>query len=308
VGVSVLKALALALRSAGNQKEAKEIQSRVAELNAKLDEEFAKTAVSFRPARPAGRRSGSDRVVLAELFTGARCPPCVGADVAFDAALQVYKPGQVVFLQYHVHVPGSDPLTCPAGEARMQYYKEVGGTPSFVLDGKYLDEPVGGTMQRGEQSYSILRKALDQAMEAESEARLKLTARRNGDAIELHAEITGLRRPGDQTRLRFALTEEVVHYVAPNGQRLHHHVVRGLPGGPGGFPLTEKTGKQDVSVNLVQLRKELGDYLSAVAKQQPFPDDERPMELRDLKAVAFIQDDVTRQVLQTAQVDVPPAK
>jgi hypothetical protein len=309
LAVNVFRSLAAALRSGGNDRDAKEMDGRAAEVNAKLDAEFAKNAVPFHPTKPAGRRSGSDRVVLAELFTGARCPPCVGADVAFDAALQVYKPSQVVFLQYHEHIPGSDPLTSLASEARLHYYdKEVRGTPSFLLDGKILDEPIGGTAQRGEESYSLLHTALDKAMEAPAEARLKLTARRTGDAIELGADVTDLRRPGQQTRLRFVLTEEVVHYAAPNGQRLHHHVVRDFPGGIEGFTLTEKIAKQTVRVDLGKVRKELGGYLAIVGNRQPFPDDDRPLELQQLKAVAFIQDDLTKQVLQAAQVDLPEGK
>ena len=51
------------------------------------------------------------RVVVVELFTGAECPPCVSADVAFDALLETYKPNEVVLLEYHLHIPGPDPLT-----------------------------------------------------------------------------------------------------------------------------------------------------------------------------------------------------
>jgi hypothetical protein len=306
LSVVVLKALASALRLSGKPGEAREIDQRVAELSKHLDEDFAKSAVWFRPAAPGGRKSASDRVVLVELFTGARCPPCVGADIAFDAALEAYQPSQAVFLQYHEHVPGTDPLTCQAGEARMAYYgKELTGTPTFALDGKILNEPVGGSIQRGEESYSLLRTALDRALEPQPEARLKLAARRTGDSVELTAEVTGLQRPGSQTRLRFALTEEVVRYPAPNGQRLHHHVVRDFPGGAGGFPLPEKTARKTVVADIGKIRSQLQDYLTFVAIRQPFPDDDLPLELRGLKAVAFIQDDVTKQVLQATQVDVP---
>ena len=54
--------------------------------------------------------------------------------------------------------------------------------------------------------------------------------------------------------LRFVLIEEMVRYAAPNGQRLHHHVVRDFPGGVNGFALPEKTAKKTVTVGLNQLR------------------------------------------------------
>jgi hypothetical protein len=278
-------------------------------LNRQLDDDFAKNAVPFIPARPEGRRADGDRVVLAELFTGAQCPPCVGADIAFDAALQVYKPTQVIFLQYHVHVPGPDPLTCPASEARLRYYeKDVQGTPSFILDGRLLDESIGGPSERGELSYSLLHKALDRAMDSPAGARIGLTVRRDGNIVDLTAEISDVRRPNEQTRLRFVLVEEIVRYAAPNGQRLHHHVVRDFPGGADGFPLPDDTARQTVKFDLGQVRKQAREYLAQVDRRQPFPDDDRPLDLRKLKVVAFVQDDVTKQVYQSTQVDVPEAK
>lgn len=309
LAVGLYRSMAKALRSAGKEGEAKEADGRVATLNAQLDEAFAKNGVPFRPERPAGRLPGSERVVLAELFTGAQCPPCVGADVAFDAALQVYKPSQVVFLQYHEHIPGPDPLTGPASEARLGYYeKEVQGTPAFVIDGKLLDEPLGGSAERGEKSYSVLRKALDGAMNAPVGARIKLTISREGNVLEITAEISDNRRPDEQTRLRFVLAEEVVRYAAPNGQRLHRHVVRDFPGGAAGLPLRENTDRQTLKFDLGQVPGRLREYLAGVDRRQPFPDDDRPLDLRRLKVVAFIQNDVNKEVFQAAQVDVPEAK
>ncbi len=301
----VYKTLARTLRAAGKNDEAKEADEHLAAINARLDEEFAKNEIKFQPERPNGRRAG-DRVVLTELFTGTQCPPCVAADVAFDAALQAYRPTQAVFLEYHEHIPGPDPLTCPASEARMSYYdKEIQGTPTFIVDGKLLNENVGGPASRGETSYGLLHAGLDKAMGVQPGARLKLTARRQGETVELSAEVSELSRPGERTHLRFVLAEEVVHYAAPNGQRLHHHVVRDFPGGAAGTPLKEKSVKQTAKVDLTQLRKQLESYLAGAGKRMPFADDERPLELRQLKAVAFVQDDATKEVLQAAQADVP---
>jgi hypothetical protein len=308
LAAGIFKTVARSLRAAGKESEAKETEGRAVALNAKLDEEFARNAIKFDPAPPQGRRSTSNRVVLAELFTGAQCPPCVAADIAFDAALQVYKPSQVVFLQYHEHVPRADPLTSAAGEVRLHYYSDIPGTPAFVLDGKLVDESIGGPIDRGERSYELLHAALDQAMETPAEARLNLTARREGDMIDLTADIADLSRPGERTRLRFVLVEDVVHYAAPNGQRLHHHVVRDFPGGVDGIALPEKTAKRSVKVNLGQVRAAQMQYLAQVAARQTFPDDEQPLELKNLKAVAFIQDDVSKQVLQAAQADMADAK
>ena len=75
-----------------------------------------------------------------ELFTGAQCPPCVAADVAFDALEMAYDPKDLILSQYHMHIPGPDPLTNPASIARWDFYREkypqnVGGTPTTMFNG-----------------------------------------------------------------------------------------------------------------------------------------------------------------------------
>jgi hypothetical protein len=309
LAISIFKSLAGALRTLGKDSEAAEAGRRVGELNTRFDKDFAEKSVSFQPEPPAGRHGASNRVVLAELFTGTQCPPCAGADIAFDAAVRVYKPDQVVFLQYHEHIPGPDPLANPATANRLRYYEsEVRGTPTFLLDGKVVQQAIGGNAERGQLSYSLLHAALDQAMEPPASARLSLSARREGDTIELSAEVSDLQKPGGQIRLRFVLVENVARYAAPNGQRLHHHVVRDFPGSTAGFALLEKTSKQRATVNLSNLRNQLANYLANFESGLRIADDNRPLELRDFKAVAFIQDDLTKQVLQAAETDVPEPK
>jgi len=60
-------------------------------VEAMLDAEYHKrfpNPIHLEAYKPTEKRS--DRVVLAEVFTGSGCPPCAGADVAFDAALERY--------------------------------------------------------------------------------------------------------------------------------------------------------------------------------------------------------------------------
>jgi hypothetical protein len=77
-----------------------------ADLDAMLDERYEKeaTKVDAPPYKASKTRTG--RVVLAELFTGAGCPPCVAADLAFEAALERYSPDDIAVLVYHLHLPG----------------------------------------------------------------------------------------------------------------------------------------------------------------------------------------------------------
>jgi hypothetical protein len=81
-----------------------------------------------------------------------------------------------------------------------------------------------------------------------------------------------------------------------------------MPGGPQGFALKDKSLKQSVTVDLDEVRKELTKYLDDFAKETPFPNAQRPLELKNLRVVAFLQNDATREVLQAVQVDVRPEK
>jgi hypothetical protein len=298
----LLKVLAAALKADGDADGAAKASARLAELDKKLDEEFEKNAIPFTPEPYRGRKKKTDRVTLVELFTGAHCPPCVAADVAFDAALKTYKPGQVAALQYHLHIPRPDPLTTADSVARSEYYGDaIPGTPTFFVDGKPGLE-VGGPAGLAKEGYEALTRAVNDELEEEPGARIKLSAHRNGDAIDLRAEVSGLKNPGPKVRLRFVLAEEVARYAGTNGQRLHHHVVRAFPGGVEGFELKQASATHEASVKVADLIAGQEKYLKAAAKERQFLDDERPLDYRRLRAFAFVQDDATKRVLQAAQV------
>ena len=118
------------LKKAGKDEDAKQVEERIARLSP-----------AIKPTPFAGRKGKSDRVVLVELFTGAQCPPCVAADKAFDALEKTYKPGEVLLLEYHEHIPGPDPLTSPVNERRLLYYKGEGHPHAGVQREKQQDRP-----------------------------------------------------------------------------------------------------------------------------------------------------------------------
>ena len=113
-----------------------------------------------------------------ELFTGAQCPPCVAADVAFDALLTTYKPAEFIGLQYHLHIPGPDPLTNRDSVARENYYgSEVQGTPSTFFNG-HSEAGGGGSMANSEAKYAAYRTIIDKALETKTVAKIALSATR----------------------------------------------------------------------------------------------------------------------------------
>ena len=259
----------------------------------------------FPPDKFSGRKDKNDRAVLVELFTGAQCPPCVAADLAFDALGKTYSPKDVVLLQYHLHIPGPDPLTNPGTLARVKYYsKEVEGTPTILFNGK-AEAGGGGFVPHAKAKYTEYRGVVDPLLEKPAPVKLEATAVRKGDNIHITATASGVDNPGEKVRLRLALIEEWVRYRGGNGLSYHHHIVRDLPGGAEGLALTKETGKVEATVDLDALRTKLATYLEEFAKNEgPFPSSSWPLSLRDLRVVAFVQNDDTQEVLQAVEVAV----
>ena len=213
----------------------------------------------------------------------------------------------MVLLEYHLHIPGPDPLTNLDSVRRKKYYAEwLEGTPTLFVNGKVVPG-FGGGKQQGEEQFKTLRKAIEPILETASKADLHLSVDRKGDNITMNASIHDLKgnQAGAKPRLRFVLIEDVVSFAGHNGQRLHHHVVRAFPGGAAGFAVTTKEKEYTASVALSDLRDRLNDYLEAIGDGDVFPEYERPLKLKHLKVVALVQDDTTREILQAAQADVP---
>lgn len=78
----------------------------------------------------------STRLVLAEEFTQASCPPCATQNPAFNTLLDA-NPTKVVAIKYQTNWPGVDPMntnTQPNVGTRVSYYS-VTGVPSAFMDG-----------------------------------------------------------------------------------------------------------------------------------------------------------------------------
>jgi hypothetical protein len=298
---ALLKLTVKALGRNGQGDEAKQTQAQLDRVEKILDEQYVKNAIPFQP-EPARPSEKSNRVVVFELFTGAECPPCVAADIAFDALLQSFTPSEVALLQYHLHAPRADPLTNADSEARSTYYG-VDGTPTCFIDGK-VGPPTGGDRSGSQAVYRELLDKLDAARETKTNTLLRLQAERDADKLRIHAEVSGLKEPRDSLRLRMALVEELVRYPGGNGRRFHHHLVRGFPGGVSGFPLKENTVKKSLTVSLAEVRKGLQDYLVS----RHFDEDKTPLDLASLGVVAFVQNDKTKEIFQAKSVPLDVVK
>ncbi|MSR32010.1 MAG: hypothetical protein EXR99_10940 [Gemmataceae bacterium] len=291
--VKVLEILADVLGSAGRADEAKEVQIKLEKID-----------LGIKPEPFKGRKSASDRVVLVELFTGTECPPCVAADLAFDALGKCFKTPEVVSLQYHLHIPGPDPLTNPDCEARARYYgRQIEGTPAIFFNGK-AGAGGGGPREAAMEKFSEYRGVIEPLLEKPAGGKMTASAVQTGDDVAISVAVEGFKETGNNIRLNMVLTEKEVRYTGGNKQKRHHHVVRSFPAGVEGIPLAGGVVKKEAKVNLGDLRKKWSSYLDQASREEPFSGKGRPLEFKNLLVVAFVQNMATGEVLQAIEVPV----
>jgi thiol-disulfide isomerase/thioredoxin len=290
----VLDALAMALDAAGKTDEAKEVQERIKKID-----------FTIHPVPYPGRKEKGGRVVLVELFTGTQCPPCVAADIAFDALGERYKPSEVVRLEYHEHIPGPDPLTTPDSEARLEFYsRAVDGTPTVLFNGR-PGAPGGGGVSDALEKYDEYVAIIDPQLQSRTDCTVKATAQRRGGKLSIQVDASAGEDAGNRLRVRCVLVEEEIDYKGPNGVAHHHHVVRSFPGGVEGEKLVAgKSVSKTLSVDLEDLRKQLKAYLDKRGDEKPFPGKVPALALEKLRVVAFVQNDANGEVLNAVQADV----
>jgi hypothetical protein len=279
------------------------------ELDAYLMEVYKRRLTSFaQPRSDAETPRTGNRVALLELFTGAACPPCVAADVASEGLHVTFPRDEVIVIRYHEHVPGPDPLANLDTQGRAQFYG-IAGTPMAFLNGSGLDDlrggaSVGGFLNHAESVYTALRERISPILAQQTDIKLELTAQADNGSLVLTAEATGPEQFDPDLRLRLALVEDDIHFVAPNGIRLHDAVVRSMPGSPEGiFP---KDGKLNFrkTIVLADLKQRLSQQIAKAEEDYRVEFPVKPLALKNLQLVGFVQNDKTREILQAAIVPV----
>ena len=262
---------------------------------------FHELVSSYAKPREAGTAPPDGaRVVVVELFTGTSCPGCVAADVAAGAAQSAYPPEKLLVLRYHVHVPAPDPMTIQAGGDRYQIY-EAPGTPTVVVNGKTLAN-IGGILDQTPQAFERLTEMIDRRISDDTDVRVELTAQPAGDRIRISAAVNGLRPIPEKARLRLAIVEDGIDFLAPNGIRVHEGVVRSMPAGAKGIPVREGKLVFSDSISIAEMKDDITSDLDYAEERYDLKFPVRPLSLAHLRLVAFVQDDATKEILQAASI------
>jgi len=293
-----------------------------ADLDKMLDERFAKDAPKVEVAVYKPTKARTNRLVVAELFTGSGCPPCVAADMAYDAAIERFAPKDVAVLVYHLHVPRPDPMTSPVTVLRAaKGFYEVSGTPTMYIDGGNQRVGGGGSAQAEKLFKDYVQAGIEKRLEVKPGASVKLQAALKNGVVSVAVDVSKVAKTGkpDQTvRLQVALVETSVHYTGENGVRFHPMVVRSLASeekGKLGYAVTP--GKNDKFACTFDVAKIVADAKTHLDEMEggssarfgkfQFIQRMNGIDASKLRVVAFVQDEQTREILQAAFVDLSGA-
>jgi len=182
----------------------------------------------------------------------------------------IFSKSDVVAIEYHTSFPyAGDPFYLPniPEQNNRVFYYQVPSVPAIRIDGPH--PPAQNNPAAYEDLYQQ-RKAIPARARLEIEGDYDLVLRTGTLTVRAIADES---MPGDW-RLRVAITESEIHYDAPNGINVHHHVFRrflpdttGTPlSFPGPFPDTQTvtlpfaidSGWAHENVDLVVLLQEQG--------------------------------------------------
>ncbi|HTY58984.1 MAG TPA: hypothetical protein VMF59_09205, partial [Bacteroidota bacterium] len=280
-------------------------------------ERLKQSGAVFDPGRYRSEHAGTGKVVLAELFTGAECGPCVSSDIAFDALGEYYPRTDLSILEYHVHIPGPDPLTTNDSWSRYQMYRG-GGTPTAVIDGR---ETIlgGGPKTIAKNRFNLYRYAIGKYIADRPGMTLKIGIARKGDSIAVEAHMGGYRGHTGEGNLvlHVALVQRAVEYTGANGISRHAMVVRKLFGGTDGTPVAAGPADETtrVALSMSDVDADIKALLQDPKAQPSWPGKRRNfngwrphpehLDRSNLSVVAWIQNSGTHEILQSASGDVP---
>lgn len=224
---------------------------------------------------PKVQSISTNRIVLAELFTWARCPNCPFAAQALDSLKKEYQ-DSLIIIAYHRRVLG-DTLSPQYVENRKSFYYTSGGEPAVLFDGT---GPIWTTDPT--QNYQTYKTHIINRRNYKSPLRIKLESQIQTNTCNIKATII----PTDiinasNLRLFFIVCEDSVRFTLAGAyDSIFNHVMRAMVPDQNGIACTLTLGDS--------LTREVSFILN------------QAWNTTQLKVISFIQDISTKEVLQSA--------
>ena len=258
--------------------------------------EAKERALPFRPLPFKPTAGWTGKAVLAELFTGSECLPCLAADLGFDGLIETYDSKYLAVLEYHLPIPRPDPMMNHATRSRAQYYG-TNSTPTAFFDGAKKMSGGGGRAM-AEQKYRQFRGEVDALVSGVPAVKLEVQAslERDSVVVKFKADKTG---PGADFNL--ALVQKEEKYRGGNGVVFHKMVVREF------ITLDEaalRAGSFAISLPASEAAAE--ERVSKYEQEESFtfPEKHSRIDRSNLRVIFFAQEKTSKKVLNTAVSEV----
>lgn len=260
----------------------------------KLEARRQEVPFHAEPFKPSAEWKG--KTVLAELFTGSGCSPCVGTDLGLDGLIKAYGSMYVAVLEYHLSVPRPDPMMNMVTRKRAQFYG-VNSAPTIFFDGENRGSG-GGSRQMAEGKFKEYSAEVNARVYALPEAKLKVSAKLKGDSVEVKFSADKEIPAADYN---LALVQKEEKYQGGNGIVFHKMVVRdfltldaaALKSESAQFSIPK--AEQDAEARLSQHEKERGFT---------FKERHSKIDRQNLMVVFFLQDRDVKKVYNAAVAEV----
>ena len=264
--------------------------------DAKFEAKLRTLPYEPEPFKPSAEWKG--KAVLAEIFTGSECPPCVGADLGYDGLIEAYPAKYLAILEYHLPIPRPDPMINPATKKRQAYY-DVNSTPSTFFDGEAKLGGGGGRSMSGDKCKKY-EAEVNSRVNAAPGVMLQATASRAGDVITVECGFDKV-VPGTEYIVVLAQKEE--KYKGSNGLIFHKLVVRDQG-------VLDPAAGKSVTFDLAASEKATDAYLTDFEKTYDripnfkFAERHNMIDRKALRVVFFAQDKASKKVLNAVVAEV----
>jgi len=255
-------------------------------------------ALPFEPGPFKAPSGWKGKAVLAELFTGSECPPCVGADLAFDALIETFPAKYLAVLVYHLPIPRPDPMMNPATALRAGAY-DVGSTPTVIVDGTNKSSG-GGGRGAAEGKFAQYRAAIEPLLAEAPGVSLIARASLAGDTVKVAYDLDKA-VPGAEYIL--VLVQDEQEHRGSNGVVFHKMVVRDLV-------IVDPAAPKSASFDLAASEKAADAFLTEFEKSYTrvpgfkWQVRRNALPRQGLRVVLFAQDKASGKVLNAVVAEV----
>ncbi|MCL1894609.1 MAG: hypothetical protein FWG02_10350 [Holophagaceae bacterium] len=261
------------------------------------------TSLPFHPPPFKAPENWQGKAVLAELFTGSECPPCVAADFAFDGLIESYPAKHLVILEYHLPIPRYDPMMNPATKARQDYYK-VSSTPTVIIDGA-TPASGGGGRAASEATFNRYKDVIDPIMGSATPVAIRASAKLSDQTVTVNCEFSKVVEGADYN---VVLVQRVQEFAGYNGIVHHKMVVRDIatvaPNTTASITFNLPNNEKATDAHIAEWGKTAADLRRIGPPATSWPMTISKINRSDLQAVVFVQDKESKQVHNAFIVDV----